>query len=109
MRRSVPKSAGHFLPIDGFLSSIEMHGLSHEYLLQAISGTIQSSDSFSDGINIFAPKENVSEESIFSAPFLSCGPGSILHTLRQKHNMHMISDASLILMHIKTLLLEMCK
>lgn len=67
----VSKSAGHFLPIDGFLSSIEMHGLSHEYLLQAISGTIQPSDSFSDSINIFAPKENVSEENLFSAPFFS--------------------------------------
>lgn len=56
---SVSKSTGHFQPIDGFLSSIEMHGLSHEHLLQAILPTIQSSDSFSDDINIFAAKESV--------------------------------------------------
>lgn len=58
---SVSKSSGHFLLIDGFLSSVKMHGLSHEYLLQAILPMMQSSDSFSDGINIFAAEESVCE------------------------------------------------
>lgn len=46
-----------------------MHGLSHEYLLQAILPTIQSSDSFSDGINIFALKESICEGTKFPLPF----------------------------------------
>lgn len=46
-----------------------MHGLSHEDLLQAILPTMQSSDSFSDGVNSFRLKENLCEERIFSATF----------------------------------------
>lgn len=84
MQPSVSKSAGHFLLLDGFLSSIEMHGLSHEYLLQAILPTIQSSDSFSDGINIFAPEESVYEERIFSAPLFVCSSQYIAH-IKKKH------------------------
>lgn len=66
--------------IDGFLSSINMHGLSHEYLLQAILPMIQSSDSFS-GVSIFLLQKKVSvKRGYFQLPFLF-GPGSILHTL----------------------------